>query len=151
MCPLSLSVEIEMNKTTCAEDHTCDQEQTETLPIPYSLQSENFRHRDVPKRLKNQRHNKKSYDHETDDENHAELLATWIFREWSIIPPSVLAEGDVALIESIAVDREPSGTYVLAAERLAETGPACTRRGSTGFRSRLRDLAPPVAIQSLRN
>jgi hypothetical protein len=72
---VSLSVEIEMNKTTCAENHTCDQKQTETLPVSYSLQSENLRHGNVPEQLKNQRHNKNSYDRETDGENHAKLLA----------------------------------------------------------------------------
>ena len=72
---LSLSIEIEVKETTCAENHTCDEKQTESLPVSYSLQSEDLGHGNVPEQLKNQRHKKNSYDHETHDESHAKLLA----------------------------------------------------------------------------
>jgi hypothetical protein len=71
---LSLSIEIEMNITTCAENHTCHEKQTESLPVAYSHQSEDLWHGNVPEQLKNQRDDKNYYDRET-AENHAKLLA----------------------------------------------------------------------------
>ena len=71
----ALSIEIEVNKTTCATNHICDEKQPESLPVSYSLHSENLGQGDVPEQLKNQRHKKNCYDYKPDDESHANLLA----------------------------------------------------------------------------
>jgi hypothetical protein len=58
---LRLSIEIEVNKIVRAENHACHEKQTESLPVPYSLESENLRHSDVPEKLKNQRRDENRY------------------------------------------------------------------------------------------
>jgi hypothetical protein len=75
---LSSFIEIEMKKTRRAENHSCHEKQTESLPVPYSHQSENLWHCDVPEKLENQRHHEKQqYDRETDEnQSHASLLAS---------------------------------------------------------------------------
>jgi hypothetical protein len=71
--PLSLSVEIRMNETTCAENHARHEEQTECLPIFYCPQFENLGHGNLLEKLENQGYDKNRYDSET-DENHANSL-----------------------------------------------------------------------------
>jgi hypothetical protein len=73
----SLSIEGEVKKTTCAENHTCHEKQTECLPVPYWAQSENLWHGNVPEILKKRRHKENHDDRETDESqrHHANLLA----------------------------------------------------------------------------
>jgi hypothetical protein len=64
---LSLSIEIEVEKITRAENHACHEKQTKSLPVPYCPQSENLWHGNVPEELKNRRHKENHHDRETDE------------------------------------------------------------------------------------
>jgi hypothetical protein len=66
-----------VTETTCAENHTCHEKQTESLPIPYCPQFEDIWHGNVPEKLKNQGHKENHHDRETDENqrHHADFLA----------------------------------------------------------------------------